>query len=212
MTRSMVAWFALAFGAGAVLAQGTAEQYRRADERLQAWRRAASASTATEVRWLPEGGAWFVQGRGDARRYVRVDVDGTVRRASDAAELGIVDQPRRLEPQRRTRPSRSSGRRSRVTFENQTKRTIRLFWVDTEGRSRPYGEIAPGARKTQSTYVGHVWVADFAKDDLVGVFVAEAHAVVDPGLIDLGVQAGPDAFDTSGAGVDDDAGTGCVVR
>jgi hypothetical protein len=39
---------------------------------------------------------------------------------------------------------------------------------------------------------------------VVDVLVAEADAVVDPGLVDLGVEAALDALDAAGAGVDHD--------
>lgn len=45
-----------------------------------------------------------------------------------------------------------------VFFENRTDKTVNLFWIDREGAPKPYGEIAPGQRKRQSTRPGAVWM------------------------------------------------------
>ena len=85
----------------------------------------------------------------------------------------MKDEPKQLLPRSGWRRSERGGRRAEVTFENRMDQVVRLFWVDTDGAPRPYGELAPGARGTQSTYVGHAWIADFRADDLVGSFVVE---------------------------------------
>ena len=163
----------LALLSGAVAAQGDAADYRRAAELPRKWAGAAKRFDP-QVRWLNEGGVlWFEEGRGASRRYVRVDADGSVRRAETAAELGVDDQPKALEAKSGWERSARGGRRAEATFVNRMKKTVRLFWVDTSGVPRQYGELAPGERVTQSTYVGHAWIADYRADDLVGSFVVE---------------------------------------
>lgn len=158
---------------GAAAAQGTAADYRRAAELPREWSRAGQRFDP-QVRWLAAGGVlWFEEGRGAARRCVLVAADGTVRRAATAAELGVKDEPKQLKPRSGWGRSERGRRRAEVTFENRMEQAVRLFWVDTDGVPRPYGELAPGARVTQSTYVGHAWIADFRADDLVGSFVVE---------------------------------------
>jgi len=157
-------------------AQGTADDYRRADELPKTWRQELRRGAFTpDVRWLDDGGVWFSIGRGADRRFVVVRADGTRREAQTAAELGVDDVPTTLAPRRTWGASASSQRACELTFTNRTDRVVRLFWVDTDGHPRAYGELAPGASRSQSTYEGHVWIADFAKDDIVGAFVAEGH-------------------------------------
>ncbi|MEC8253020.1 MAG: prolyl oligopeptidase family serine peptidase [Planctomycetota bacterium] len=168
----------LALLAGAASAQGSAADYRRAAELPRKWS-GANKRFDPQVRWLERGGVlWFAEGRGPSRRYVLVAEDGAVRRAATADELGVNDAPKRLEAKPGWGRSARGGRRAEVTFVNRLERTVRLFWVDTGGAPRQYGELAPGQRATHSTYVGHAWIADYSADDLVGSFVVEGGKAV----------------------------------
>jgi dipeptidyl aminopeptidase/acylaminoacyl peptidase len=156
-----------------IAAQGSAADYRRATDNLRRWAGAARRFDPA-VRWLADGGVlWFETGRGEARRFVRVEPDGTVRRSRSAADLGIGDEERTLQPKADWSRSARSDRAATVTFENRLRRKVRLFWIDGRGAPRQYGEIAPGKRVTQSTFVGHAWIADYGRDDVVGSFVVE---------------------------------------
>lgn len=164
----------LALLSGFASAQGAAVDYRRAAELPRKWSRAVDRFDP-QIHWLDKGGVlWFEDERGASRSYALLSADGTVRRAATAAELGVSDEPKRLEAKSSWGRSSRGGRRAEVTFENGMKQVIRLFWVDTSGVPRQYGELAPGARVTQSTYVGHAWIADYRADDLVGSFVVDA--------------------------------------
>ena len=57
-------------------------------------------------------------------------------------------------------PGRSSrgGADTEIIFRNRTSATVTVYWLDVDGRRRPYGEIAPGSDRPQSTYAGHVWI------------------------------------------------------
>ena len=158
-----------------ITGQGSAADYRRADELLRKWSN-AGGSFDPEVRWLPEGGVWFTTHLGNNEQYVRVDRDGSVQRGDDAGQIGIKEQSRLLKPGRRRQASSNSQKAATVTFENRLKRPIRLFWIDRRGTPQAYGTIGPGKQLTQSTFVGHSWLADYKKDDVVGVFVAQAGA------------------------------------
>ncbi len=153
------------------LAQGTADDYRRAQDLPKQWRE-LDRPFQPRLTWLDGGSAVHVElGPGE---HLRVDVDGTVRRAKTAKELGRSGEPAPLPPQQSWRASGGSGQRTSVRFENRLDRAVRLFWIDGDGRPREYGTIEPGKAKAQSTFVGHVWLADFAADDLAGVFVADS--------------------------------------
>lgn len=161
---SLAAWLCVPLAA-----QGSAADYQRAEKLLQDWR-GASKAFRPDIHWLPGGGVWFATGRGKQRSYVRVDADGTKRRASTTRKLGIREVVRRLDPKRSWGKSSRSRKAAKIKFENRLDRRVRLFWVDGDGRPRAYGEIEPGDTVEQSSFVGHVWLADYAKDDLVGIF------------------------------------------
>lgn len=166
----------------AVTCQGSAVDYQRAVDSLAKWSRLGEAFNP-DVHWVP-GGLWYATGRGDSREFVFVARDGAMRRGRDAKQIGIDQKSKRLDPSKSWSASGNSRRASTLTFENRLKRTIRLFWVDRRSNVRAYGDIAPGKKLTQSTFAGHTWIADYSKDDLVGVFVAKAgkcHAVFDEG-------------------------------
>jgi dipeptidyl-peptidase 4 len=55
------------------------------------------------------------------------------------------------------RASTRTGAEMTLTFANQTAGEVELFWIDAEGRERSYGKLAPGEKKEQHTYAGHVW-------------------------------------------------------
>lgn len=79
---------------------------------------------------------------------------------------------------------------TKVTFENKTGKSVRIFWLDYQGKEVLYRELAPGARYVQPTYETHPWrVRDRAtgaelKTIVAGsspqIVVAEAAAVRTP--------------------------------
>jgi dipeptidyl aminopeptidase/acylaminoacyl peptidase len=172
--RAWVPAFALmCAGISPLAAQGTAADYERARELPARWQKLARPFRP-QWHWLPDGGGlwWKQPGRGPAE-YVAVHADGRILRAATAAELGVAPADERLEPQREWGPSSRSDEATTITFVNALSRPVRLFWVDPEGQPKAYGELAPGAKRDMSTYSGHVWLCDFAADDLAGVFVAQ---------------------------------------
>ena len=44
-----------------------------------------------------------------------------------------------------------------MVFINRRAAPVALFWMDPQGQPRPYGIIAPGTIKRQSTRPGAVW-------------------------------------------------------
>ncbi len=83
------------------------------------------------------------------------------------------------------RASRQSGRHTEVTLLNLTKGEVELLWLDTEGKRRRYGKIAPGKERRQHTYAGHVWLVVDAKGKPLGVFQAPDK----PTLVEITGQA-----------------------
>jgi len=127
------------------------------------------------IHWLDGGGVWFESATAAGPLFVTVSADGTRRDARSLAEFGITPPPPPLlEPRRSWRPSRSGGDETEIVLVNALDRPVRIFWIDEAGQPRPYGTLDPGAEKRQHTFAGHVWIGDFAADDIAGVFVATA--------------------------------------
>ncbi len=70
------------------------------------------------------------------------------------------------------RPSLRTGDETSLTFENQTKGDVSLFWIDSEGQRKPYGVIKAGESREMHTYSGHMWLVQDAAGTLLGVFEA----------------------------------------
>lgn len=96
----------------------------------------------------------------------------------DPASSRLVEKPGAV-PARKSLPRGAAPHRSvrtgdetSLTFENQTKGAVNLFWIDPEGQRRPYGSVPAGATREMHTYSGHVWVVEDASGVLLGVFEA----------------------------------------
>jgi dipeptidyl-peptidase 4 len=60
----------------------------------------------------------------------------------------------------RIEPSETLGdARIEAQIRNDSGGQVQLFWIDFEGRPQPYGTLAAGESRTQSTFMGHTWVA-----------------------------------------------------
>lgn len=81
----------------------------------------------------------------------------------------------------RVRRSSHTGPRTDLRFVNTLSVPVEIFWIDTEGQEKSYGNIAAGESRTLSTYEGHVWAVRDAQRKLYGVYEARldvAHAVI----------------------------------
>ena len=67
-------------------------------------------------------------------------------------------------------PSRPDGNTFDVIFFNQTEDPVNLFWMDREGKSRPYGQIKAKGFKRQRTRPGAVWLISDAQGGEMGYF------------------------------------------
>ena len=83
-------------------------------------------------------------------------------------------------------PSQTTGPATDITFVNQLPTPVDLFWVDPDGKRVAYGSLAPGERKTQHTFAGHVWLVTGRAGFVLAVFEAEAK----PGLATVGGRGG----------------------
>jgi dienelactone hydrolase len=66
------------------------------------------------------------------------------------------------------------GEETHITFINQTKQTVGIFWVP--GRQSPvnYATLKPGQRHRQHTFAGHVWQVIGNDNSRIAIFQATA--------------------------------------
>ena len=167
-------------------AQGTKADYERAAALAKRTENKVFR-TKIEPHWLPGGDAfWYrVQTGPDAREIVYVDAaKGTRTVLTDLAKIpgGRPAGGGRVEDTLKPRPSKTGGAETTLTFVNKTPGPVRMFWLDTSGGRKPYGEVQPGESSAQNTYSGHVWLVEDAAGKTLGVFEAQedgGQAVID---------------------------------
>jgi dipeptidyl-peptidase 4 len=71
------------------------------------------------------------------------------------------------------RASTQTGEETELTFINRTPDEVELFWLDNGGNRRSYGKLAPGERKAQHTFAGHVWEVVGGEDRTLARLEAE---------------------------------------
>ncbi|GAB5405841.1 MAG: hypothetical protein Aurels2KO_40720 [Aureliella sp.] len=68
--------------------------------------------------------------------------------------------------------SKPDGGTFPVFFTNKRRQAVELFWMDRDGKPKSYGEVASGARKSQQTRPGAVWMIQDTEDKVqLGHFV-----------------------------------------
>ena len=77
-----------------------------------------------------------------------------------------------LNPETELRGSTRTGPDTEITFDNQTNEPVAVFWIDTENRPQPYGQVEPKSRRAQHTFGGHRWLVENLQGDRFGVFEA----------------------------------------
>jgi dipeptidyl-peptidase-4 len=87
-----------------------------------------------------------------------------------------------LRPFRGPRPGRRTGRETSITFINRTKKTIEVYWLDSQRQRKHYATVVPEGRHRQNTFSGHVWLITDSDGNVLVTFMAEeepADAVID---------------------------------
>ena len=112
------------------------------------------------------------------------DDNSVTLRGSDAAwqlnldtyELTSLDasdlEPEGLPFTRQIRPSGTNGPETSITFVNQLDISVKLFWIDAQGKQQAYGTLEPGQRKNQHTFTNHRWLVTGVDDATLAVFTA----------------------------------------
>jgi hypothetical protein len=66
--------------------------------------------------------------------------------------------------------SRNSDTATEVTFINDTGGTVGLYWIDFQGARQLYGQIPPGQRALQPTFLTHPWIVVDEGGACLGVY------------------------------------------
>jgi alpha-glucosidase len=98
------------------------------------------------------------------------------------------DVPCALEANTRSR-AHPQGVKTELRLTNGTAANLFFHWIDTEGKRRRYGTLAPGASQLQSTFEGYAWVVT----DVIGQCVALAVASTEPREIRVNALLPPTA-------------------
>jgi len=62
--------------------------------------------------------------------------------------------------------------KSSIQFVNRTPQELKLYWLDGEGKRKPYGVVPAGGRVTQGTFASHVWLLAGSDDRPIALFKA----------------------------------------
>ncbi len=87
-----------------------------------------------------------------------------------------------LQSRPRAKASLRTGEETSITFINQTKSDVEVYWLDSGGQRNRYATVRPGAEHQQHTYAGHVWLVTDKAGKTLAVFVAteeSSDAVID---------------------------------
>ena len=63
-----------------------------------------------------------------------------------------------------------------IKFENQSGKTVKLFWIDFEGNRKLYATIEAEKMVTQATFLGHAWLITDADDNAWYIFFGDGQA------------------------------------
>ncbi|WP_372897028.1 DPP IV N-terminal domain-containing protein, partial [Stieleria sp.] len=112
--------------------------------------------------------------------------DGSVAiRSVDATtgEITTVEPGSNLDPDDALRGgplprSQPSALETSVEFVNESDQTVQLFWIDTNGKPRPYSDLAPGQSYSQHTFAGHAWMVKASDGQFFGSTIAQSPPTV----------------------------------
>ena len=77
--------------------------------------------------------------------------------------------------------SGGNGLAVQLTFRNQSKTKVVVYWINTSGERVQYKEIKPGGQVLQGTYSGHYWLVVYPAGKALGKAYLLPQAEVDAG-------------------------------
>jgi len=69
--------------------------------------------------------------------------------------------------------SRVSTRPAELQLVNNSGQRIRIFWIDTDGEAKAFGELGPYSRTIEKTFFNHVWMIEDQRGVELQRFVIE---------------------------------------
>jgi von Hippel-Lindau disease tumor supressor len=57
-----------------------------------------------------------------------------------------------------------------IVFVNESKDLRKIYWLDYKGGRQRWGELKPGEKVEQQTYLGHAWLVTDAEDNALGLY------------------------------------------
>jgi hypothetical protein len=57
-----------------------------------------------------------------------------------------------------------------IVFLNESQDLRRIYWLDFKGGRQRYGELKPGERDEQQTFLGHAWLVTDSQDNALGLY------------------------------------------
>jgi hypothetical protein len=57
-----------------------------------------------------------------------------------------------------------------IVFLNESKELRRIYWLDFKGGRQRYGELKPGEKDEQQTFLGHAWLVTDSQDNALGLY------------------------------------------
>jgi hypothetical protein len=173
------------YGLDRALRERWEAQYRKAAAAGR-WKGTYAGSNAHE--YFAELTMWYVGSRGDygtldpppsrGARWLR-QYDPEAYDLLDAFYSGRL-APGRIEvedlkplPAAEEGTVRSKGGQpaTEIVFVNRARQPLRLFWLDFDGKRKPYGTVPPGGIGSESTYAGHAWLVEREGGAAAGIYV-----------------------------------------
>ncbi|RLS70343.1 MAG: hypothetical protein DWH99_10775, partial [Planctomycetota bacterium] len=115
-------------------------------------------------RWIDGSSFWYSKPTDKGRKeFVWVSPsEKKILRAASLEELGKLagvsllnrSATGRIEPSETLEEARID-----IAIKNALLQPVELFWIDFQGVPKPYGTLAPGESRGQSTFAGHSWAA-----------------------------------------------------
>jgi dipeptidyl-peptidase 4 len=110
--------------------------------------------------------------RGDGTNWIWHLQESRLGEANASGAAPTSSESNRLPAEARPRPSTRTGAETQISFVNELREPVEVFWLDDQGGRQSYGTVNPGATRDQHTFSGHVWLVANQGGETLGVFAA----------------------------------------
>jgi hypothetical protein len=75
--------------------------------------------------------------------------------------------------------SRPSNESTGIAFVNRGDKPVKVYWLNFQGERKLYNKyLAPGAKHTQQTFVGHNWLITTLTEQCIGIYTTAPQPIV----------------------------------